>query len=136
MLLGFVTPAFADCPAASSVSSSDNGGCVSVQTGSTLTLSVQSSAGIPYRWVVTSDGSPNMSASDGVAGGTGGLLGGKQTTAFTFTAEQAGETTIGVELQSVTGGAPAQSVSLTVQVTDGGGDNSGGDDSGGSDDNG
>lgn len=129
MLLGFVTPAFADdCPAASSVTAADDGGCVTVQNGGTLTLSVQSSGGIPYRWVVTSDGSPNLSADEGVSGGTGGVMGGKQTTTFTFTAQQAGEANIGVELQSVTGGASAQSVTLTVRVTDGDGGESSGDD--------
>jgi predicted secreted protein len=124
-----VSPAFADddddtdtgsnCPAVSSVSQANSGECVSVAVGGTLSLGLQTNGGVPYRWVVTSDGSPNLSVDEGSQqAATPGRLGGAATMTYTFTAEQAGTTTIAAELQSVTGGGSAQSVSISVQVTE------------------
>jgi predicted secreted protein len=125
-----VSPAFADnddgdadtgdnCPAASSVSQANDGQCVSVAVGGTLSLGLKTNGGIPYRWVVTSDGSPNLSVDEGSQqAATPGLLGGGATMTYTFTAEQAGSTAITAELQSVTGGGSSQSVSINVRVTE------------------
>ena len=123
-----VSPAFADdddidtgdnCPAASSVSQANDGQCVSVAVGSTLALGLRTNGGVPYRWVVTADGSPNLSVDEGsTQAATPGLLGGPATVTYTFTGEQAGGTVITAELQSVTGGGSSQSVSINVRVTE------------------
>ncbi|MBL6938900.1 MAG: protease inhibitor I42 family protein [Alphaproteobacteria bacterium] len=123
-----VTPAFAgegdgdtddNCPALSTVSQANDGQCVSVAVGGTLSLALRTNGGIPYRWVVTSDGSPNLSVDQGSQqAATPGLLGGAATMTYTFTAEQAGSAVITAELQSVTSGAANQSVSITVHVTE------------------
>ncbi len=124
MLLA-ASPAFADddgdCPAMTAVTAANNGQCVSVPNGGTLTLSVRTNGGIPYRWVVTGDGAPNLSVDEGsTTPATPGLMGGGASVTFTFTAEQAGETSIAAELQPINGGDASQSVSIAVHVTDGG----------------
>jgi hypothetical protein len=123
-----VSPAFADddetdtgdnCPAVSSVSQANDGQCVSVAVGSSLALALATNGGIPYRWVVTGDGSPNLSVDEGSQqAATPGRLGGAATMTYTFTGEQAGGTVITAELQSVTGGGSSQSVSINVRVTE------------------
>lgn len=124
-----VSPAYADdddetdtgdnCPAVSSVSQANDGQCVSVAVGSTLSLGLKTNGGVPYRWVITSDGSPELSVDEGSQqAATPGLLGGPAIMTYTFTAEQAGSTTISAELQSVTGDGSSQSVSINVRITE------------------
>jgi len=122
-----VSPAFADegdgdtddnCPALSTVSQANDGQCVSVAVGGSLALALRTNGGIPYRWVVTSDGSPNLSVDEGSQTGSGGGLGGGATMTYTFRAEQAGGALITAELQSVTSGEASQSVSINVHVTE------------------
>jgi predicted secreted protein len=122
-----VSPAFADesdgdtddnCPALSTVSQANDGQCVSVAVGGSLALRLRTNGGIPYRWVVTGDGSPNLSVDAGSQTGSGGGLGGGATMTYTFTAEQAGGALITAELQSVTSGEASQSVSINVHVTE------------------
>jgi len=121
LALTCASPAFADdCPEVSSVTEANNGQCISVPNGGSFTLSLQTNGGIPYRWAVTGDGSPNLSVDEGsTAPATPGRLGGGATVTFTFTAQQPGEASVAAELQSVTGGESARSVSFTVQVQGG-----------------
>ena len=129
MAIACVSPAFADegdgdtddnCPVLSTVSTANDGQCVSVAVGNTLALALRTNGGIPYRWVVTSDGSHNLTVDEGsTQAATPGLLGGAATVTYTFTAEQAGGAVITAELQSITSGEASQSVSINVHVTGG-----------------
>ncbi len=115
LLLAFATPAFAEV----AVTEADDGGSVQVASGDTLTLTVKTNGGIPYVWKIISDVSPQLTL-DGqqTVANTPGLPGGGAGVVFTFTAGDAGETTLTAGLMPVSGGDAARSVSVTVDVTE------------------
>ena len=116
MLMACTMPAIADDVA---VTEADNGGTVQIASGSTLTLTVKTNGGIPYAWKITSDVSPQLSL-DGqeTVADAPGLPGGGAGVVFTFTAGEAGETTLTAGLMPFSGGGAARSVSVTVDVTE------------------
>jgi predicted secreted protein len=116
LLVTGMAPALADDV---SLSDADNGSTVDVTRGSTVTLAVPTSGGIPYAWKLSGDGSPQLSLvgqQDQPA--TPGLAGGAATILFTLTAEEAGTATLIAELLPFNGGNAAKTVSITVNVTD------------------
>ena len=115
MLLFGAAPAFAEV----AVTEADDGGSVEVASGDTLTLAVRTNGGIPYIWKITSNVAPQLSLEgQETVADTPGLPGGGARVVFTFTAAEAGETTLTAGLMPVTGGEAARSVSITVTVTE------------------
>jgi predicted secreted protein len=100
------------------VTEADNGATVRVASGGKLTLTVMTNGGIPYVWKITSEVAPHLilKGHDEVPI-TPGLPGGAAKVTFSFTASEPGEATLSAGLMSITGGAPARTVSVTVDVT-------------------
>jgi predicted secreted protein len=130
LALALLLAAAAPAAAQVALSDADDGTTVAVVAGETLTLSVPINSGVPYAWKITSDGSPQLSfASERRVAQKPGLIGGPANAVFSFTAAEAGETTLTAALVPVTGGDPARTVSIHVNVS-GNGDSTAGDGSG------
>jgi predicted secreted protein len=120
LALGVLLAAAAPAVAQVAVSDADDGGTVAVVAGEALTLSVPINGGAPYAWKITADGSPQLAfTGEGRVAQKPGLIGGPANAVFSFTAAEAGETTLTAALLPVSGGDPARTVTIRVNVTAG-----------------
>jgi predicted secreted protein len=116
LLLAAAAPAGAQV----AVSDADDGATVAIVAGETLTLSVPINSGIPYAWKLTADGAPQLNfTGERRVAQKPGVMGGPANTVFSFTAAEAGDTTLTASLLPLTGGDPTRSVTVRITVTAG-----------------
>ena len=115
-LFAAISPASAQDVA---VTAADNGGAVSVASGSTMTLSLPSQGGVPYQWLILSEISPQLDPVDTQTVATNpGMPGGPKNVVWTLQAGEPGTVELTAGYVPFTGEqTPTKTVTVTVTVT-------------------